>query len=292
MSADPRRILCIGAAHWDIIARADGAVAVGDDLPGRILRRPGGVALNVAVGLARLGCRAGLAGVVGKDADGVALMDQIQGVGVDCGQLLQVEGATDSYVAIEDRDGSLVAAIADARLLDANARVLADRVIGTLEDVDTVFLDANLPAAELARIVLHADAHCVEVVVNPVSPAKAHRLTGLFDGTTGRAVVCNLAEANVLTGRSDRCARDAAEAMAQRGSAIALVTAGGEPVALATPEVVVVANPPTVPLGASVTGAGDALLAAFLAAPDRSTNPEDALRAALHAAAEKMREST
>lgn len=292
MSAGSQRILCIGAAHWDIIARADGTVAVGDDLPGRITRRPGGVALNVAVGLARLGCHAGLAGVVGNDPDGMALMDQMRGVGVDCDQILQVEGATDGYVAIEDGDGSLVAAIADARLLDANASALSDRVIGTLEDVDTAFLDANLPAAEIARIVLRADLLGVEAVVNPVSPAKAHRLTGLFDGTRGPTVVCNLAEANVLTGRSDGCARDAAEALARRGSAIALVTAGGEPAALATSEGVVVANPPTVPPGASVTGAGDALLAAFLAAPDRSTNPEDALKAALQAAAEKMREST
>lgn len=292
MSADLRRILCIGAAHWDIIARADGTVAVGDDLPGRITRRPGGVALNVAVGLARLGCRASLAGVVGNDPDGVALIEEIRRVGVDCDQILQSEGATDNYVAIEDGNGSLVAAIADARLLDAKASLLADRVIGKLEDVDTVFLDANLPTAEIARIVQQADLLDVEVVVNPVSPTKAHRLTGLFDGTLGPAVVCNLAEANVLTGRYDHCARDAAQALAQRGSAVALVTAGGEAVALATSEIVVVESPPAVPQGASVTGAGDALLAAFLAAPDRSTNPEDALRSAMQAAAEKMREST
>lgn len=292
MSADPRRILCIGAAHWDIIARADGAVAVGDDLPGWITRRPGGVALNVAMGLARLRCRVGLAGVVGNDPDGMALMDQMRGVGVDCDLILQVEGTTDKYVAIEDRDGSLVAAIADARLLDASAGVLADRAIGELEDIDTAFVDANLPAAEIARIGQCAGACGVEVVVNPVSPAKAHRLTGLFDGTRGPAVVCNLAEANVLTGRLDGCAKDAAEALVRTGSDIALVTAGGEPVALATSEVVFVERPPAVPPGASVTGAGDALLAAFLAAPDRRTNPEGALRSALQAAEKKMREST
>ena len=39
----PPNILCIGAVLWDIIGSTSGPVALGDDVPGRIARTPGGV---------------------------------------------------------------------------------------------------------------------------------------------------------------------------------------------------------------------------------------------------------
>ena len=224
--------------------------------------------------------------------DGAALLDELRRLGIGRDGPLLADGATDSYVAIEGPDGGLIAAIADDRLLGAHANALADRAIAMLEGAGSVFLDANLPSAGMARIARHAVARGAEVVVNPVSPAKAPRLKPVLDALKGGAVVCNLAEANALTGQSDRCAGAAAQALIRQGFATALVTAGAEPAALATPEHIAVAHPPTVPPGASVTGAGDALCAAFLAFPDRATNPEGAFNAALLAAADRMREST
>ena len=46
-------ILCIGAMLWDVIGRAPRRMAPGADVPGRIRHIPGGVALNVALALAR-----------------------------------------------------------------------------------------------------------------------------------------------------------------------------------------------------------------------------------------------
>ncbi|MDB2369265.1 kinase, partial [Octadecabacter sp.] len=48
-------ILCIGSVLWDIIGRAPGQMRAGSDVPGRITRRPGGVAMNIAMTLAQFG---------------------------------------------------------------------------------------------------------------------------------------------------------------------------------------------------------------------------------------------
>ena len=42
---------------------------LGADVPGRITRIPGGVALNVAMGLRRFGLHPAILGAVGRDAD-------------------------------------------------------------------------------------------------------------------------------------------------------------------------------------------------------------------------------
>jgi sugar/nucleoside kinase (ribokinase family) len=52
-------VVVIGAAHWDVVARAAAPLAAGADVPGRVVRRVGGVAANVALGLARAAGRCG-----------------------------------------------------------------------------------------------------------------------------------------------------------------------------------------------------------------------------------------
>ena len=48
-------ILCIGSVLWDIIGRSPSAMRLGSDVPGRITRIPGGVAMNIAITLRRFG---------------------------------------------------------------------------------------------------------------------------------------------------------------------------------------------------------------------------------------------
>lgn len=115
-------VLCIGAVLWDVIGRAPGRMAPGADVPGRIRHIPGGVALNVAMVLARMGQRPALLGAVGHDAEGEALVGASAAMGVETGFLTRNRGlATDVYMAIEDSNG-LIAAIADAHSLKPPAR--------------------------------------------------------------------------------------------------------------------------------------------------------------------------
>lgn len=283
------RILCVGAAHWDTIGRSLSDLGIGDDAPGTIERRLGGVALNVAVGLARHGQPVNLCSAVGRDGTGTALIRELDRTGVDCTNVLRIDRAsTDHYIAIEDGRGNLFAAIADASLLEDHADAIAARAEAAVRTAKAVVLDANLPPPCLLRIAVAAADAGVQIVANPASPAKAQRLTGLLSPRFAPTLVANLGEAIVMLGRTFPSTHGAAKALQARTAGIVLVTQGASPVALATPAGVSMATPVPALRGASVTGAGDALLAAFLASDHQQDRPQAALECALQAAADHM----
>ncbi len=65
----PADILCIGSVLWDIIGRSPLHMQKGDDKPGHICRQPGGVALNIALTLRKMGVMPALLSVTGQDAE-------------------------------------------------------------------------------------------------------------------------------------------------------------------------------------------------------------------------------
>ena len=70
----PPQILCIGSVLWDIIGRSASHMRQGSDVPGRITRLPGGVAMNIAMTLARFGLTPALLTAIGRDAEGDELI--------------------------------------------------------------------------------------------------------------------------------------------------------------------------------------------------------------------------
>ncbi|MBL9058284.1 MAG: kinase, partial [Rhodobacteraceae bacterium] len=67
-------ILCIGSVLWDIIGRSPSSMRLGADVPGRITRLPGGVAMNIAMTLARFGLTPAILTAIGRDAEGDELI--------------------------------------------------------------------------------------------------------------------------------------------------------------------------------------------------------------------------
>ena len=153
----PPRILCAGAMLWDVIGQASAPMTLGEDVPGRIHQRPGGVALNVALALARQGLAPGILSVLGRDPAGDALLAEAARQGVDTRWLHRDPGPTGTYMAIEGPQG-LVAAVADARGLEAaGPAILAPLRDGRLGDAGapwsgTLVVDGNLTEPVLALI--------------------------------------------------------------------------------------------------------------------------------------------
>jgi sugar/nucleoside kinase (ribokinase family) len=75
-------ILCIGSVLWDIIGRSATSMRPGSDVPGRITRLPGGVAMNIAMTLRRFGLHPALLSAVGQDAEGEELVAACQRMGM------------------------------------------------------------------------------------------------------------------------------------------------------------------------------------------------------------------
>jgi sugar/nucleoside kinase (ribokinase family) len=277
-------ILCAGAALWDVIGRAAAPLAPGADVPGRVERRPGGVALNIALALAALGHPVALLAAIGRDPGGEALAGYLSAGGVDIAGIYRHSGATDSYVAVEDGVGELHAAVADCAGLEAAGEaLLAPLADGRLAAPGWAVADGNLPAPVLARLLNHPATAAARFAIVPASAAKAAALATLA-ATRPVALYLNRAEAGALCGAAFPDSRAAARALRARGVAEAIVTDGAAPVTVAGAGGVLTLPAP--PLAArSVTGAGDAFVAAHLAARADGLAPEPALRAALAASA-------
>jgi len=285
-------ILCIGSALWDIIARTGHPLAPGRDLPGRITHQPGGVALNIALALARQGSPVALLSVIGLDPQGVRLVDLASAAGIDCTHLIRGMDPTDSYLAIEDAAGEVFGAIADCAALErVGAAVLAPLRDGRLGSPQHPFrglivIDGNLPEPVLAALVQDPAFGAARLSFVPASPGKAARLRGVL-ATPGGSFYVNRTEAEILAGRDFSSAAKAARALVALGAARAVVTNGPRKAAIATAGGVLTCRPPRV-AAHSTTGAGDAFLAAHLAAEARGLTEEAALHAAVAAAAEHI----
>lgn len=286
---EPPRILCLGAMLWDMIGHSALRLGPGGDAPGRITRQPGGVALNVALALARHGLRPAMLSAVGRDAPGAALIAEAQRHGVETRWLWRDGGLpTDSYLAIESPDG-LVAAIADARALEAaGSAILAPLRDGRLGDHarpwrGTLVIDGNLTAELLAGIARDPCLTGATLRIVPASPEKAARLRPLL--AHPRATFhLNRAEAEALAGRRFASAAEAAEAVTALGGHRVLVTDGARRVADAARDAPTLDAVPPPAAAIRVTGAGDSFLAAHLAAENAGAPRAEALTRALHAA--------
>lgn len=282
-------VLCIGSVLWDTIGRTARPLAIGNDVPGRITRDPGGVALNVAMGLVRLGLSPALLSAVGRDMDGDAILAAARSRGINCDMVYVSDDLpTDRYMAIEGA-GGLVAAIADAHSLEAAGdKILAPLLDGRLGGEDAPYtgcaaLDGNLSEDLLTAIAKGPWLAAADLRVAPASPGKALRLLPLLRHPKATFYV-NLEEAGLLLGEAPADSAAAAQALVVRGAARALVTDGPRPAAMADAELCVTATPPEVTV-ARVTGAGDSFMAAHIAAELRGLTGRATLDAALVAAA-------
>ena len=284
-------ILCVGSVLWDIIGRSPASMRAGSDVPGRITRLPGGVAMNIAMTLARFGLAPALLTAIGRDAEGDDLTAAAVRMGLNTDYLYRSEDLpTDRYMAIEGANG-LIAAIADAHSLEAAGdkilRPLADGRLGSVQTPypGLIALDGNLTESLLADIARSALFLRADLRVAPASPGKAERLLPLLSHPRSTFYV-NLEEAGLLAKARFASAPAAAQALLDRGAARVLVTDGGRTCADGQHGAgVITATPPAV-MVTRVTGAGDTFMAAHIVAERRGADRGTALSQALLAAAD------
>lgn len=284
-------VLCIGSVLWDIIGRSPAALRLGSDVPGRITRVPGGVAMNIAMTLRRFGLTPALLTAIGRDAEGEELIAACARLGLVTAHVYRSDDLpTDRYMAIEGANG-LIAAVADAHSLEAAGdkvlRPLADGRLGSADPpyAGTIALDGNLTEALLADIAASPLFARADLRVAPASPGKAERLLPLLTHP-GATLYVNREEAGLLAKEPFATATDAAEGLLARGARRVLVTDGGKPCAEGTVGKGVIADAPPPVMVARVTGAGDTFMAAHVVAERRGADRAGSLAAAVRAAAE------
>lgn len=240
-------VVVVGGANVDVKARSAAALVSGTSNPGTVVRTPGGVGRNVAENLARLGSRVALVSVIGSDPDGDWLVEETAAAGVDVAPVLR-GGQTGRYVAVLDAGGELVAGVSDMAATDAVVPEVLDHDL--LRSAALVVVDGNVPATTVDAVL----ALGVRVVVDPVSVAKAGRISSLLSGKRSVfAITPNEDELAALGSVADLHARGVEVVWVRRGAAGSLLSTSDGEVSLTAPAVSTV----------DVTGAGDAMLAAF-----------------------------
>jgi pseudouridine kinase len=282
-------ILCIGSVLWDVIGRAPNPMRMGSDVPGRITRLPGGVAMNIAMTLRRFGMVPALLSNLGRDTEGDDLIGAAQRMGLVCDHIYRSDDLpTDIYMAIEGANG-LIAAIADAHSLEAAGdkilRPLANGALGSVAApwAGPVALDGNLTVDLLRDIATSQLFRNADLRVAPASPGKAERLLALL-GHPSATLYVNLEEAGLLCQTTFASSADAAAGLIARGARRVLVTDGGNSASEATGSDIITQTPPAV-MVTRVTGAGDTFMAAHIASEAQGMARDAALDRACQAAA-------
>lgn len=248
-----------------------------------------GDTFNVVAVAAGLGLRTGYVGVIGDDGVGDAVVASARSRGVDLSGVRRVPGRTGLYLVTTDdkgersfsyyRDASAAGALSSDMALGCPAAAV--HVSGI-----TLAVSASARTAGLAALATARERGAFTSYDVNFRPALATSETACRDAGEAAAVarlLCvSLDEAGELAG-----ARTAAEAVAwgrslgaaevlvgEGGAGATLGTADGALVSVAAPEVGVV----------DTSGAGDALVAGYLAARLAGSGPEACLRLACAAA--------
>src|SRR5215217_5637118 len=281
----PRRqadILVVGGINTDFLVQGPRLPRTGEYVEGYFfLESLGGKGGNAAVAASRLGARSTLLGRVGMDARGLALLEQLDGEGVETRAVSRDPGfSTGVVLEMVDESGrrqSLSAEGANRRLTVADVIAAEERI----SRADVLLAQLEVPLSAVIAAVHIARAAGTHVVLDPAPPSTLPE--ELLEAV--HVIRLNDAEAEVLTGLEvvDRdSARRAAENLLRRGVGTAVVAAPQGTLLLGTESELWLPNLPVD--WVDTTGAGDAFSAALCVALGERRSLTDAARFA-HATA-------
>jgi len=289
-----RSVVVVGGANMDVKAHSRHKAVLRTSNPGAAVTTPGGVGRNIAENLARLGTPTHLVAPVGRDAFGEELVAHTRAAGVVVDHLVHADDATGTYLAVMDSDGELLVAVSN---MDVTDRLTVRQLAGSRDLIahsDLLVIDGNIPPAPVAWLLDYAAATGVPVVIDPVSVAKAEHLAhALNPARPVLALTPNQDELAAILGRpvpdTAASAVKAAREIHRLGVIHVWVRRGLRGSILSSREengrtTVTHLDAPRV-TAVDVTGAGDAMTAAFVHALLRQDMPGEAARFGQMAAA-------
>ena len=277
------KILAVGGAHIDRRGQVSGPYVPAASNPGTMREDVGGGAFNALRSVVRRGVSASLLSVRGGDAAADTVSSAIARAGIADLSAVFLDRTTPSYTALIDRDGELIVGFADMALYDLAfpKQIRRAKVREVIAGADAILCDANLPSSALERLVALAAGRPVYAMA--ISPAKAVRLIPVLGALA--LLFMNRREAIALAGSSaDAAGQDFVDSLRRAGLRSGVVTAGGDPVLGFDDAGAFSILPPPSRKVADVTGAGDALAGATVAALLRGLPLRAALREGVAAA--------
>lgn len=139
-------VAVVGGANLDITGTPDLSLSLHDSAPGRISVGMGGVGRNIAQNLVGMGLQVSLITVFGSDPLASVLQEDCKRLGMDISHSLHVEGATSSYLCLNDREGEMQYALAGMGIMDSMTPDFLAGQLDYLNEAAAVVVDTNLPS--------------------------------------------------------------------------------------------------------------------------------------------------
>lgn len=261
------KLLGIGGAHIDRRGVMTADYIRGASIPGVMIEETGGGVFNALRVAAQFGASVSLISVRGGDAAGEIVADEAKKAGIEDLSSVFLDRTTASYTALLDRHGDVVAALADMEIYERALprQITRRKTRDAIDAADALLIDANMPEESIVRLMRIAVAKPVYALA--ISPAKAVRLRPVLGLLAG--MFLNKREARSILGRAYDDKTSAvvlAKALSDLGLSRAVLTDGADAVCILDQGETHLIAPPRPERVEDVTGAGDALAGASLAA--------------------------
>jgi pseudouridine kinase len=261
----------IGGSNIDRKCQALAPLVMGTSNPGTERSSVGGVGRNVAENLARLGVSTALVTALGADAEGLRIRTATTAAGVYVARSFETRNPTGSYTVVLNDSGEMVTAVASMAGTDELTPSVVETARGLVERAGALVLDCNVPAATLLHSARIAEASGVRIVVDTVSAHKAVRASGLLSaGVRIHTITPDLSELlalSALVGESESKVEASIAMLHEAGVENVWVRLGAGGSIFSEGSTGKRTHMPPLPaMLVDATGAGDAMLAAYVAA--------------------------
>lgn len=277
------QLFAVGGAHIDRRGRVRGAHVAEASNPGTMREEAGGGVFNAARMAVQRGVSVSLLSLRGGDAAGQRVAMAIEDAGIADFSATFLDRTTPSYTAILSETGDLIIGLADMELYEiAFARQLRRRKIrDATAEADALLCDANMPAEAVELLAGLATEKPFFAIA--ISPAKVKRLQSIMNALS--CLFMNRREASSLAGLPvETPPRAAAERLDAMGLKAGVISSGSAPALCFEEGRLFEIAPPTPARVVDVTGAGDALAGACIAALMRGLPLAEAAREGMAAA--------
>jgi ribokinase len=171
MQAGSKPIVVVGSINMDLVARTARIPLAGQTLIGTdFATTPGGKGANQAVAAARLGYVVEMAGAVGEDVFGQALLDNLTAAGVGCSAVERVAGPSGvAPITVADNGENSIVVVPGA-----NGKVdpaFIDRQAALIRSAGMVLCQLELPIATVCYLLALCAEAGVPVMLDPAPAA-------------------------------------------------------------------------------------------------------------------------
>lgn len=286
------RIAVVGSANTDLTTFGDAFPRPGETIFGKSFDLGfGGKGANQAVAARLCGAEVVMVAKLGNDLFGEATVKNFSSFGIDTTHVRIVDGVSSGVapIFVEPNGQNRIIVVKGAN--DTLKPADVDAAAATLQGVDTIILQFEIPLETVYYTVQFARKHKIRCIVNPAPAQPVH----LAELAAADYFIPNETEAEVIAGlpvHSIEEAKKCGAALLQKGFQKVILTLGARgSLLVASPAAELI--PPFQVNPTDTTGAGDAFIGSFAVFLAEGLPEKEALlRANLYAALSTMRVGT